>query len=58
MPMTSKQMVKLLKQNGFYDPSEFACPYGAFIMMIEFDSIELKKRYHKKAVRKNVTIPA
>ncbi len=27
-------------------------------MMIEFDSIDFNKRYNKKAIRKNVTIPA
>lgn len=40
------------------DPSTISCEKGSFVMMIEFDSIEFNKRYNKKAIRKNVTIPA
>ncbi len=40
------------------DPSMINCANGTFVMMIEFDSIEFNKRYNKKAIRKNVTIPA
>ena len=40
------------------DPSTIDCATGMFVMMIEFDSIEFNKRYNKKAIRKNVTIPA
>lgn len=40
------------------DPSTINCTNGIFVMMIEYDSIEFNKRYNKKAIRKNVTIPA
>ena len=40
------------------DPSRINCANGTFVMMIEFDSIDFNKRYNKKAIRKNVTIPA
>lgn len=40
------------------DPSTISCEKGSFVMMVEFDSIEFNKRYNKKAIRKNVTIPA
>lgn len=40
------------------DPSTINCTNGIFVMMIEYDSIEYNKRYNKKAIRKNVTIPA
>lgn len=40
------------------DPSTLTYPRGSFVMMIEYDSIEYNKRYNKKAIRKNVTIPA
>lgn len=40
------------------EPSTIVCNSDSFVMMIEFDSIEFNKRYNKKAVRKNVTIPA
>lgn len=34
------------------------CPENCFIMLIEFDTIEYNKKYNKKSIRKNVTIPA
>lgn len=34
------------------------CPKNAFVMLVEFDTIEYNKKYNKKSVRKNVTIPA
>lgn len=40
------------------DPSTIRCKEGSFLMMIEYDPIEYHKRYHKKAIRKNVTIPS
>ena len=40
------------------DPSTIKCANSFFVMMIEYDSIEFNKRYNKKAIRKNVTIPA
>lgn len=40
------------------DPTTMVCKSGSFVMMIEYDSIEFNKRYNKKAIRKNVTIPA
>ena len=40
------------------DPSRINCANGTFVMMIEIDSIDFNKRYNKKAIRKNVTIPA
>ncbi len=33
------------------------CPKNQFVMIIEFDSVEYNKKYNKKSVRKNVTIP-
>lgn len=35
-----------------------ACPKNGFMMMIEFDTIEYDRKYNKRSVRKNVTIPA
>lgn len=40
------------------DPSAIKCNENSFVIMIEFDSIEFNKRYNKKSVRKNVTIPS
>lgn len=40
------------------NPAYIHSPDNSFIMMIEFDSIEFNKKYNKKAIRKNVTIPA
>lgn len=34
------------------------CPQDCFFMLIEFDMIEYKRKYNKKSIRKNVTIPA
>ena len=35
-----------------------ACPENGFMMLIEFDTIEYDRKYNKRSVRKNVTIPA
>ena len=40
------------------DPTTLNYKDNKFVMMIEFDSIEFNKKYNKKAIRKNVTIPA
>lgn len=34
------------------------CNENSFIMLVEFDTLEYNRKYNKKSVRKNVTIPA
>lgn len=37
---------------------DISCPENCFMMLIELDMIEYNKKYNKKLIRKNVTIPA
>jgi predicted RNase H-like HicB family nuclease len=37
---------------------DLECEKNCFYMLIEFDLLEYKKKYNRKSIRKNVTIPA
>ena len=39
-------------------PNDIACPDGGFITMISCDTLEYRKMYDNKAVKKTLTIPA